>query len=92
MTSLLEFNLLYAAYWEKPKTDSSPVLCGNVTGSRRCPDPYVCLELPDIENPYDDSLSFDSFGYALLATMQLVILDNWEDIYRKVSRWCSHYM
>lgn len=43
------------------------------------------MELSAIDNPYDNSLSFDSFGDALLATMQLVILDNWEDVYKKVS-------
>lgn len=70
-----------------PLTDDSPYLCGNSSGSRLCPTGYTCLELSNIDNPYDNSLSFDSFGDAMLATMQLVILDNWEDVYKKVGHF-----
>lgn len=43
------------------------------------------MQLPDIDNPYGDTLSFDSADAALLTVVQLMFLDEWEDVYQKVS-------
>lgn len=59
-------------------------ICGNSSLAHNCAKDYICLELPLLANPYNNSLSFDDFGHAMLATLQLVILDEWDDIYRKV--------
>ncbi|GFR23957.1 sodium channel protein 60E [Trichonephila clavata] len=62
--------------------DGQPAVCGNKTGSRRCPEGYVCL--PGIgENPNFGYTNFDSYGWALLTTFQLITLDFWEDVYNK---------
>ncbi|GFT33584.1 sodium channel protein 1 brain [Trichonephila clavipes] len=64
--------------------DGQPAVCGNKTGSRRCPEGYVCL--PGIgENPNFGYTNFDSYGWALLTTFQLITLDFWEDVYNKIN-------
>ncbi|CAM1295429.1 Uncharacterised protein r2_g457 [Pycnogonum litorale] len=63
--------------------DGNPVLCGNITGSRRCPENYTCL--PDFgSNPNYGYSNFDNFGWSMLATLQLITLDYFEDLYNKV--------
>lgn len=60
------------------------MLCGNATGSQKCPDTHVCL--PNIgENPNWGYTNFDHFGWAMLTSFQLMTLDFWEDTYNKVS-------
>ncbi|GFY38898.1 sodium channel protein 60E [Trichonephila inaurata madagascariensis] len=64
--------------------DGQPSVCGNKTGSRRCPEGYACL--PGIgENPNFGYTNFDSYGWALLTTFQLITLDFWEDVYNKIN-------
>ncbi|XP_060572053.1 sodium channel protein 1 brain-like isoform X2 [Ruditapes philippinarum] len=59
------------------------VLCGNVSGSFKCPTNYTCLK--DIgENPNWGYTNFDHFGWAMLTSFQLMTLDFWEDTYNKV--------
>ncbi|XP_053406003.1 sodium channel protein 1 brain-like isoform X3 [Mercenaria mercenaria] len=65
------------------ESDGEIVLCGNVSGSQKCPDGYVCLK--DIgENPNWGYTNFDHFGWAMLTSFQLMTLDFWEDTYNKV--------
>ncbi|GIX75139.1 sodium channel protein 60E [Caerostris extrusa] len=63
--------------------DGQPAVCGNKTGSRRCPERYVCLSGIG-ENPNFGYTNFDSYGWALLTTFQLITLDYWEDVYNKI--------
>ncbi|CAL4063472.1 unnamed protein product, partial [Meganyctiphanes norvegica] len=61
----------------------SPLICGNATGARVCPEGYTCL--PDIgENPNFGYTSFDNFLWSMLTTFQLITLDYWEDVYNKI--------
>ncbi|GFT54654.1 sodium channel protein 60E, partial [Nephila pilipes] len=49
-----------------------------------CPSGYACL--PGIgENPNFGYTNFDSYGWALLTTFQLITLDFWEDVYNKIN-------
>ncbi|KAL4228300.1 hypothetical protein ACF0H5_013731 [Mactra antiquata] len=65
------------------ESDGEYPLCGNVSGSQKCPTSYVCL--PDIgENPNWGYTNFDHFGWAMLTSFQLMTLDFWEDTYNKV--------
>ncbi|CAL1270700.1 unnamed protein product [Larinioides sclopetarius] len=64
--------------------DGQPSVCGNKTGARRCPEGYTCL--PGIgENPNYGYTNFDSYGWSLLTTFQLITLDFWEDVYNKIN-------
>merc|ERR1739840_49240 len=61
----------------------SPLICGNATGARVCPEGYSCL--PDIgDNPNFGYTSFDNFLWSMLTTFQLITLDYWEDVYNKI--------
>lgn len=65
-------------------SDGQPFVCGNRTGARKCPEGYTCL--PGIgENPNFGYTNFDSYGWALLTTFQLITLDFWEDVYNKIN-------
>jgi len=65
-------------------------VCGNVTGSFKCPVASdqcgsfesVCLKTG--MNPNDGYTNFDDFGWSILATIQIITLDFWENIYRKI--------
>ncbi|KAF2357523.1 Ion transport domain, partial [Trinorchestia longiramus] len=51
-----------------------PILCGNVSGARSCPDGFSCL--PNIGgNPNFGYTSFDNFLWSMLTTFQLITLD-----------------
>ncbi|KFM60099.1 Sodium channel protein 60E, partial [Stegodyphus mimosarum] len=74
--------------------DGQPAVCGNKTGARKCPQNYSCL--PGIgENPNFGYTNFDSYGWALLTTFQLITLDYWEDVYNKekdkIKRFTSNF-
>ncbi|XP_021360506.1 sodium channel protein 1 brain-like isoform X2 [Mizuhopecten yessoensis] len=65
--------------------DGDYIVCGNASGSGKCPDNYTCMV--DIgENPNFGYTNFDHFGWAMLASFQLITLDFWEDCYIKVIR------
>ncbi|XP_060073623.1 sodium channel protein 1 brain-like [Ylistrum balloti] len=67
------------------ESDGDYVICGNASGSGKCPDNYTCLT--DIgENPNFGYTNFDHFGWAMLSSFQLITLDFWEDCYNKVIR------
>lgn len=64
--------------------DGQPVICGTKVGTRYCPNNYTCT--PGVgDNPNYGYTSFDSYGWALLTTFQLITLDFWEDIYNKIN-------
>jgi Ion transport protein. len=58
------------------------VICGNVTGARKCPAGYVCLKAGD--NPNHGYTNFDNFLWSMLTTFQLITLDYWENVYNMV--------
>ncbi|KAI5708839.1 hypothetical protein M8J76_004141 [Diaphorina citri] len=62
--------------------DNDPVICGNVTGARKCPAGYVCLKAGD--NPNHGYTNFDNFLWSMLTTFQLITLDYWENVYNMV--------
>ncbi|XP_046399749.1 sodium channel protein 60E-like isoform X2 [Ischnura elegans] len=65
------------------KTEAGePVLCGNTTGARHCPNDTVCLCVG--ENPNHGYTSFDNFLWSMLTTFQLITLDYWENVYNMV--------
>ncbi|XP_069138424.1 sodium channel protein 1 brain-like isoform X2 [Argopecten irradians] len=67
------------------ESDGDYVICGNASGSGKCPDNYTCMV--DIgENPNFGYTNFDHFGWAMLSSFQLITLDFWEDCYNKVIR------
>ncbi|XP_067130873.1 sodium channel protein 1 brain-like [Centruroides vittatus] len=64
-------------------SDHNELICSNNTAARLCPKNYTCL--PDIgDNPNHGYTNFDSYGWAVLNTLQLITLDFWEDIYNKI--------
>uniref|UniRef100_A0A8D9EUG6 Sodium channel protein 60E n=2 Tax=Cacopsylla melanoneura TaxID=428564 RepID=A0A8D9EUG6_9HEMI len=62
--------------------DNDPVICGNVTGARKCPPGYICLKAGD--NPNHGYTNFDNFLWSMLTTFQLITLDYWENVYNMV--------
>uniref|UniRef100_A0A1I8MS87 Sodium channel protein n=1 Tax=Musca domestica TaxID=7370 RepID=A0A1I8MS87_MUSDO len=59
-----------------------PLLCGNLTGARHCPEGYTCLCVG--ENPNHGYTNFDNFMWSMLTTFQLITLDYWENVYNMV--------
>ena len=65
-------------------------ICGNMTSAFQCPtnssqcgyQPSICLNVGD--NPDSGYTSFDNFGWACIAVLQVITLDFWENVYRKV--------
>ncbi|XP_064620216.1 sodium channel protein 1 brain-like isoform X2 [Lineus longissimus] len=65
--------------------DESYRVCGNISGAGGCATGYSCL--PDIgENPDYGYTNFDHFGFAMLASFQLITLDFWENLYNYIIR------
>ncbi|XP_063241050.1 sodium channel protein 60E-like [Bacillus rossius redtenbacheri] len=64
-----------------------PVLCGNTTGSRHCPQGFFCVQVG--ENPNHGYTSFDNFLWSMLTTFQLITLDYWENVYNMVLASCG---
>ncbi|XP_066905494.1 sodium channel protein 60E [Halyomorpha halys] len=69
--------------------DGDPLICGNVTGSRHCPQGYICLRVG--ENPNHGYTSFDNFLWSMLTTFQLITLDYWENVYNMVIASCGPF-
>ncbi|XP_054711363.1 sodium channel protein 60E-like [Uloborus diversus] len=60
-----------------------PIMCGNISGSQRCSNGYVCL--PDIGGTPDANYTnFDNFSNSILNTFRLLTQDEWEDVYDKL--------
>ncbi|CAF1331232.1 unnamed protein product [Adineta ricciae] len=92
-----EFNMSYeyyrheinnSTYWYQE--DEGFVLCGNASGSRKCPDGYVCLKNLGI-NPDYGYTSFDSYGRAMLSCFRLMTQDYWENLYQLVLTAAGRY-
>ncbi|KAG8232694.1 hypothetical protein J437_LFUL011441 [Ladona fulva] len=62
--------------------EGEPILCGNTTGARHCPNDTICLCVG--ENPNHGFTSFDNFLWSMLTTFQLITLDYWENVYNMV--------
>ncbi|XP_064425360.1 sodium channel protein type 9 subunit alpha-like [Latimeria chalumnae] len=72
------------------QSDIATAVCGNGTGTGRCPPNYTCL--PDIgKNPNNGYTNFDHFGWAMLTSFQLITLDYWENPYDLVLRAAGAY-
>nr|CAD7591351.1 unnamed protein product [Timema genevievae] len=59
--------------------NEDPVICGNTTGARHCPEGYFCVQVG--ENPNHGYTNFDNFLWSMLTTFQLITLDYWENVY-----------
>ncbi|XP_043241966.1 sodium channel protein para-like isoform X3 [Amphibalanus amphitrite] len=60
-------------------------LCGNSSGASKCPAGYTCMEGFG-PNPNYGYTTFDTFGYAMLASFRLLTQDYWENLYQLVLR------
>ncbi|CAF5072245.1 unnamed protein product [Rotaria sp. Silwood1] len=75
------FFFLFTANWYQQ--DDLYVLCGNSSGSTKCPDGYVCWKDRGI-SPDFGYTSFDNYGWAMLACFRLMTQDYWENLYQIV--------
>ncbi|CAF4218965.1 unnamed protein product [Rotaria socialis] len=75
------FSQIFTANWYQQ--DDIYVLCGNSSGSIRCPDGYVCWKDRGISPDYGYT-SFDNYGWAMLACFRLMTQDYWENLYQLV--------
>ncbi|XP_042187807.1 sodium channel protein type 4 subunit alpha A-like [Callorhinchus milii] len=70
--------------------DVDTMVCGNGTGTGRCPTNFTCL--PGIgHNPNNGYTNFDNIGWALITAFQLITLDYWENTYNLVLRASGAY-
>ncbi|CAM4752984.1 unnamed protein product [Rotaria magnacalcarata] len=88
--SSIGFNLTYESYLKEidnemywHKENDIFVLCGNASGSTKCPPGFVCWKDRGI-NPDFGYTSFDSYGWAMLACFRLMTQDYWENLYQLV--------
>ncbi|CAF3236407.1 unnamed protein product [Rotaria socialis] len=95
--SSIGHNMSYEAYLKEIdnethwyQEDDIFVLCGNASGSRRCPKGYVCWKDRGI-NPDFGYTSFDSYGWAMLSCFRLMTQDYWENLYQLVLTAAGRY-
>ncbi|CAF4713197.1 unnamed protein product [Rotaria sp. Silwood1] len=88
--SNIGFNSSYKSYLQKINNETNwyrenerYVVCGNASGSRKCPHGYVCWQDRGI-NPDFGYTSFDNYGWAMLACFRLMTQDYWENLYQLV--------
>ncbi|CAF3513815.1 unnamed protein product [Rotaria sp. Silwood1] len=88
--SSTEFNMTYEAYLNEIgnetywyKENDNFLLCGNASGSTKCPSGYVCWRNRG-QNPDFGYTSFDNYGWAMLACFRLMTQDYWENLYQLV--------
>ncbi|CAF1538985.1 unnamed protein product [Rotaria magnacalcarata] len=65
-------------------------LCGNASGSTKCPAGYVCWKDRGI-NPNFGYTSFDNYGWAMLACFRLMAQDYWENLYLLILSAAGRY-
>ncbi|CAF4103833.1 unnamed protein product, partial [Rotaria sordida] len=82
------FNMTYKVYLKEidnetywHKENDIFLLCGNESGSTKCPPGYVCWKDRG-ENPDFGYTSFDNYGWAMLACFRLMTQDYWENLYQ----------
>ncbi|CAF4705492.1 unnamed protein product [Rotaria sp. Silwood1] len=85
---ILSIFALVGVYWYKE--NDLYVLCGNASGSTKCPDGYVCLKDRGI-NPDFGYTSFDNYGWAMLACFRLMTQDYWENLYQLILSAAGRY-
>ncbi|CAF4138409.1 unnamed protein product [Rotaria sp. Silwood2] len=95
--SSIGFNMTYEAYEKEInnetywyKENDIFLLCGNVSGSTKCPSGYVCWKNRG-KNPDFGYTSFDSYGWAMLACFRLMTQDYWENLYQLVLSAAGRY-
>ncbi|XP_059844642.1 sodium channel protein type 4 subunit alpha A-like [Hypanus sabinus] len=72
--------------------DIDIMVCGNGTGTGRCPKNFTCMAGIGI-NPNNGYTNFDNIGWALITAFQLITLDFWENTYNLVLRASgAHYI
>ncbi|KAK7584284.1 hypothetical protein V9T40_005247 [Parthenolecanium corni] len=76
-------------HWLQDSESEDPILCGNSTGARHCPQGYACLRTG--ENPNFGFTNFDNFMWSMLTTFQLITLDYWENVYNIVLATCGPF-
>ncbi|UJR17003.1 hypothetical protein I4U23_003901 [Adineta vaga] len=76
------------SYWYQK--DDIFVLCGNASGSTKCPRGYICLKDRG-ENPDYGYTSFDNYGWAMLGCFRLMTQDYWENLYQLVLSAAGRY-
>ncbi|CAF1120007.1 unnamed protein product [Adineta ricciae] len=77
-----------ATYWYRK--DDLYFLCGNSSGTNKCPEGYVCLRDRG-ENPDFGYTSFDNYGWAMLSCFRLMTQDYWENLYQLVLSAAGRY-
>ncbi|CAF1329596.1 unnamed protein product, partial [Rotaria sordida] len=70
--------------------DDLYVLCGNSSGSTKCPENYICWKDRGI-SPDFGYTSFDNYGWAMLACFRLMTQDYWENLYQLVLSAAGRY-
>ncbi|UJR10951.1 hypothetical protein I4U23_015136 [Adineta vaga] len=75
-------------YWYQE--NQNYVLCGNASGTTKCPVGYVCWKDRGI-NPDFGYTSFDNYGWAMLACFRLMTQDYWENLYLLVLSAAGRY-
>ncbi|CAF4177452.1 unnamed protein product [Rotaria sordida] len=78
-----DYHLRSLAYWYKE--NDIFLLCGNESGSTKCPPGYVCWKDRG-KNPDFGYTSFDNYGWAMLACFRLMTQDYWENLYQLVKK------
>ncbi|CAF3844090.1 unnamed protein product [Rotaria sordida] len=79
---IISFSIFtFTAYWYKE--NDIFLLCGNESGSTKCPPGYVCWKDRG-KNPDFGYTSFDNYGWAMLACFRLMTQDYWENLYQLV--------
>ncbi|CAF1517833.1 unnamed protein product [Rotaria sp. Silwood1] len=96
-SSNIGFNMSYESYLKALNNESNwyqqddlYVLCGNSSGSTKCPDGYVCWKDRGI-SPDFGYTSFDNYGWAMLACFRLMTQDYWENLYQIVLSAAGRY-
>ncbi|CAF4313559.1 unnamed protein product, partial [Rotaria magnacalcarata] len=80
--------LIRLPYWYQK--NKIYVLCGNATGSVKCPYGYVCWKDRGM-NPDFGYTSFDNYGWAMLSCFRLMTQDYWESLYLLVLSASGRY-
>ncbi|CAF4094573.1 unnamed protein product [Adineta steineri] len=75
-------------YWYEK--DDIYLLCGNASGSTKCPNGYVCWKDRG-ESPDFGYTSFDNYGWAMLSCFRLMTQDYWENLYQIVLSAAGRY-
>ncbi|CAF3656748.1 unnamed protein product [Rotaria sp. Silwood1] len=95
--STVGFNMSYESYINEIanetywyQEDDNYVLCGNASGSRKCPKGYVCWKDRG-KNPDFGYTSFDSYGWAMLSCFRLMTQDYWENLYQLILTAAGRY-